>query len=277
LANREDIEAVMILAPQWYRELPILAACDSGKAIYCSTGLDVQAEDVESIKHRVAEAGVPFMAEFSRRHAPATLRLKELIATRLGSARMLFCHQRSARWTSTSGSQDESAQGTSVRDLVGLVDWCCYIVGEPPVAVTGMMHTAADSPDEEDYQMMSLDFSPGGQPGSGAVSQISCGHYMPAEWNEAIAYRPLATLQVVCRRGVAFVDLPTTLVWFDESGRHQEALESERPVGEQLLSHFHWMVNCPQCSTSDLEDACRSLLIVQHARTSHREGRRIEL
>ncbi|MEE9603478.1 MAG: Gfo/Idh/MocA family oxidoreductase, partial [Thermoguttaceae bacterium] len=93
LANREDIEAVMILAPQWYRELPILAACDSGKAIYCTAGLDVQAEDVESIKRRVAEAGVPFMAEFSRRHAPATLRLKELIATRLGSPRMLFCHQ----------------------------------------------------------------------------------------------------------------------------------------------------------------------------------------
>ena len=35
------------------------------------------------------------MAEFPRRHAPATLRLKELIATRLGQPRLLFCHQRS--------------------------------------------------------------------------------------------------------------------------------------------------------------------------------------
>ena len=27
------------------------------------------------------------------------------------------------------------------------------------------------------------------------------------------------------------VDLPATLVWFDEAGRHQESLDSERPVG----------------------------------------------
>jgi len=35
------------------------------------------------------------------------------------------------------------------------------------------------------------------------------------------------------------VDLPATLVWFDEAGRHQESLDSERPVGEQLLTHFY--------------------------------------
>ena len=31
----------------------------------------------------------------------------------------------------------------------------------------------------------------------------------------------------------------TTLVWFDTAGRHQESLDSERPVGEQLLTHFY--------------------------------------
>ena len=222
---------------------------------------------------------MPFMAEFSRRHAPATLRMKELIATRLGSPRMLFCHQRSARWTSASKPWEDSPRTTSVRDLVGMVDWCCYIVGRAPSTVTGLMHAADNSPDEEDYQMMSLEFPAGGgeQAGSGPIAQISCGHYMPAEWKEAITYRPMATLQIVCRRGVAFIDLPASLVWFDETGRHQEALESDRPVGEQLLSHFHRVIECPQNATSDLEDACRSFSIVQQARESHRQGRRIEL
>ena len=79
--------------------------------------------------------------------------------------------------------------------------------------------------------MMSLDFSPPDAPASGPVAQISCGRYIPAHWQEAITYRPLAGLQVSCERGIAFVDLPSTLVWFDEAGRHQESLDAERPVG----------------------------------------------
>ena len=37
---------------------------------------------------------------------------------------------------------------------------------------------------------------------------------------EAISFRPPAELQVVCERGVAFLDLPSTLIWFDCAGRH---------------------------------------------------------
>ena len=92
-------------------------------------------------------------------------------------------------------------------------------------------------------------------PGTGPVAQISCGRYIPGRWTEAITYRPLASLQVSCDRGIAFVDLPATVVWFDEAGRHQESLESERPVGEQLLTQFYRGVTSLVRKTSDLEDA----------------------
>ena len=87
----------------------------------------------------------------------------------------------------------------------------------------------------------------------------------------------MAGLQVSCERGIAFVDLPTTLVWFDEAGRHQESLDSERPVAEQLLTQFHRAVTALVRKTCDLEDAYRALRIVQEARRSCREGRRVEL
>ena len=32
LAQREDVDALLMLAEQWYGSLPILAACDAGKA-----------------------------------------------------------------------------------------------------------------------------------------------------------------------------------------------------------------------------------------------------
>jgi predicted dehydrogenase len=140
-----------------------------------------------------------------------------------------------------------------------------------------VMHYIGDAGGTEDYRMMSLDFSPHGKLGMGPTAQISCGRYVPSDWQEAIAYRPLPALQVSCDRGIAFVDLPSTLVWFDEAGRHQESLESERPVGEQLLTQFHRAVTSLVRKTSDLEDSYKALMIVEQARRSQQEGRRMAL
>jgi predicted dehydrogenase len=217
------------------------------------------------------------MSEFPRRHAPATLRLKELIATELGTPRLLFCHQRSPAKTRANHLPTWPPRPATGSDLVELVDWCSYVVGWAPTAVTGLMHKRGSPTGEEDYQMMSLDFSDPKYPGTGPVAQISCGQYIPAPWREAITYRPLAALQVSCDRGIAFIDLPATLVWFDDAGRHQESLESERPVGEQLLTHFFRAVTSLVRKASDLEEAYRALWVVQQARRSHLEGRRIGL
>jgi predicted dehydrogenase len=278
LCRREDIDAVLLLAPQWYGALPILAACEAGKAIYCAAGLDLELEEAVLVKDRVERSGVAFMAEFPRRFAPATLRLKELIATNLGTPQLLFCHRRSTARLIGNHNYARAGRNASLRELVELVDWCGYIVDCPPTAVTGLVHSNADGDRvEEDYLAMSLDFSQSGSPGTGPVAQISCGDYIPAHWREAVSYRPPAGLQVICQNGVAFLDLPSALVWFDEAGRHQESLDSERPVGEHLLAQFHRMMCNPARKTSDLEEAYLAMCIVEQARRSHAEGRRMEI
>jgi len=85
-------------------------------------------------------------------------------------------------------------------------------------------------------------------------------------------------MQISCDRGIAFVDLPASLVWFDEAGRHQESLENERPVGEQLLAQFH-RVATGACANKacGLDDVYRALSIVEQAGKSHRQGRRLAL
>lgn len=277
LISREDVDAVLMLAPQWYGALPILAACESGKAVYCGAGLELDLQQARTIRDRIQEAGIAFMAEFPRRQSPATLRLKELVATCLGRPRLLFCHMRSP----ADGESCDETSGTRRPaidcQLVELVDWCCYVAGTEPSWVTGLMHAAPGGSAGEDYQMLSLGFSAPGGTGPEAVAQISCGRYFPAGWQEAIHYRPLAALQVSCEYGIAFVDLPSTLVWFDEAGRHQESLESERPVGEQLLCQFHRAVTSLLRKTSDLEGTYRAMCIVQQARRSYELGRRISL
>ena len=277
LAAREDVDAVLVLSTQWYGPLPILAACESGKAVFCSSTLGIEATRAGEIKRRVDESGVAFMAEFPRRLAPATVRLKELIATRLGRPLLVFCHERLAVEDAPNVCCGPKPAPPTARKLVELVDWCSYVVGSEPASVFGVRHPSGVPDDEhDDYRMMSLEFRDPEMPG-GVLAQISCGRYLPAQWQEAIAFRPPSAMQIRCEHGVAFIDLPSTLVWFDEAGRHMESLDSERPVGEQLLAQFHRSVTSLVRRTCDLEDAYRALSIVRAAQTSVEEGRRVML
>lgn len=275
LTQRPDIDAILMLAPQWYGYLPIVAACEAGKAVYCTNALQLDREQARLVKQRVDEAGIAFMPEFPRRQSPATLRLKELIVTRLGQPRLLFCHAR------VPAEQQQGRPGCNTsptNHLMELVDWCRYVSGIEPTSVVGVRHGAAENPDEDDYQMMSLDFSQRERgPGTGITAQISCGRYMPSAWQEATAFRTPAALQVACENGIAFIDLPSTLVWFDNAGRHQESLDSERPVGELMLSQFHRSVTSLVRHSAGLDDTYRVLTVVNEARRSFEEHRRVFL
>ncbi len=278
MLNREDVDAMLLLATDWIDSLPILAACDAGKAVYSAAELQVDPQQIRGIKQRVESSGIAFMAEMSRRHAPATLRLKELIATRLGPPSLLFCHARTEpRQQKNDLQRSRGDRASSVPELMQLVDWCRYVAEKEPTSVTGVRHQAVGDNSTDDYEMMSLDFSPEDSPGTGTMAQISCGHYLPSRWPEAISFRSPAAMQVCCESGIAFVDLPSKVIWFDEAGQHLESLDSERPVGEQLLMHFHRAVTSLVRKTSDLEDAYRALNIVLAANESCQQGRRIAL
>ncbi len=277
LVSREDIDAVLCLAEQWYGITPILAACDHGKAVYSAIDLPVDAQEAQALRVRVDEAGIAFMAELPRRHAPATVRLKELMATRLGRPRMLFCHRRMPHDQVGKAGAQPRDRTHQLREMVELVDWCRYVAGVEPSSVVAVRHAEAPGDETEDYRMMSLDFSSPGRTGDGILAQISCGSYMPRRWEEAVSFRPPAALQAACAEGIAFIDLPSSLVWFDTAGRHQESLESERPVGEQMLVQFHRRVTSLIRSMSGLDDALVAIRVVQAGETSQAEGRRVFL
>lgn len=276
LASRDDVDAVLLLAPDWYGPLPVYAACDFGKALFCTSAWEMEPRHAYEMKSRVEQAGIAFMAEFARRHAPATLRLKELIATRLGEPQMLLCHRRMNTSGPNGMATRRTSQASGPRDVLELVDWCCYVVGKAPSSVLGVQQEGLSGSEECGYQMINLGFENQGEEAS-AMAQIHCGQLLPPTWKEAISFRPPAELQVCCEHGVAFLDLPSTLIWFDEAGRHQESLESERPVGEQLLTQFHRAVTSLVRRTSDLEDTYRSITIVQKANESAQDGRRLPL
>jgi predicted dehydrogenase len=279
LISRDEVDAVLILEDQWYGTLPILAACDHGKAIYCGSEISFGPEQAAFIRHEVDRSGIAFMAEFPRRFAPASIRLKELIATRLGPPQLLFCHKRLT--CEPSSSRVRSLKDKAERELIELVDWCSFIAGRKVRSVLGVQHQMpkkdAESVPEVDYRSLSVDLSPPDSPLGTTIAQISCGTYIPTAWHEAIAYRPPAAVQVCCQNGLAFVDLPNGLVWFDEAGRHQESLDSERAVGHQLLAQFHRAVTSLVRKMGDLDDVYHCLRVLQAADDSFAARRAIDL
>jgi predicted dehydrogenase len=320
MVARDDIDAVLVLEQTWLKHLPAQAACDHGKAIYWAGGLDFDPILDAGFKQGVEESGIAFMASFPRRFAPATLRLKELIATHLGPPRLLFCHKRlsileqqsrlsrrgdagdaarnrhaEVNREKTRGTEPAEAQTTMRNELIELIDWCSYVVGG---RVESVMSANCYPTSLWDYRALSLRFQSAAQTPpvrlgeaaqqwetasvsvpkateSAATAQISCGNYIPAKWQEAIGFRPPAGMQVCCQNGVAFIDLPGTLVWFDDAGRHQESLESESPVGEKMLGQFHRAVTSLVRNLSGLEDAFRAAAILQAAESSSENGQRI--
>jgi predicted dehydrogenase len=274
VTQRDDIDAVLVLSCDWHGPLPVYAACDAGKAVFCAADLSADLEQARAIRRRVEQAGIAYVGEFPRRYAPATLRLKELLATRLGAPRLLFCHERLRETPPEDAPCPARSLPPTTHIMAEMVDWCRWIVDREPHAVTGVASHAPAEPCGHVYQQATLDFSPPASPAAGPLAQISCGQYIPGSWPEAISFRPPSQLQVCCERGIAFVDLPSTVTWFDQAGRHLESLETERPVGEQLLMHFHRAVTSLVCQSGDLRDAYRNLEIVLACHASSREGRR---
>ena len=273
LTTAEDVDAVMMLSGRWFGALPIHAACDAGKAIYCGASVEAPFNEALRLRDRVREAGVAFMAELPNRFAPATLRLKELIATRLGAPRLVFCNERHAA-PSPSGKPFAS----HTRRLIEMVDWCRYVVGSEASSVMGVRHTAHDTIESDDYSLVTIDFEPNTpEREDRPIAQIACGGYVPTGWGEAAAFRRAADLQVVCERGIAFLDLPASLVWFDDAGQHTESLEQDRPIGERLLMQFYRSVESLVLRPSSLDDAFQAISIVSAARASSERGQRIGL
>jgi predicted dehydrogenase len=277
MVERDDIDAVLSLAPDWAGPLPILAACDAGKAIYSAAAFDIALEQVKQIRDRVDKAGVAFMAELPFRHAPATLRLKELIATKLGQPRLLFCHLRMAVEEQTHRLRRGNHCPLTWRHLMEQVDWCSYLANEEPLSVTSVSHSYPGSVGIAFYQTLQIKFGDASDNDSKVLGQISIGHYTPGKWEDALNYRRPASIKVVCENGVAFVDLPSTLIWFDDAGQHNESLESERPVGEQMLTLFHRAVTSLIRKQSDLNDAYRAMKIVSAAIQSAKSGHSVKL
>jgi predicted dehydrogenase len=274
LIERDDVDAVYLLTPQWFGLHPIELACAAGKPIYCALPIDSDAEDMDRVDALVRASGVPFMPEFARRFYPTSIRLRELLATTLGAPRLVVGQGRLFgfdRYGQPGPSTQIAPASLMVDPGSYLIDWCRFVFGSEPLTAQGWAGTVLPSGDsaEVDYLSYLLEF------GGGAAAQVSTGRYHRGVWGEATRFLPLPGLQVFAERGVAWLEMPDRIQWNDATGVHDERLPLDPSVGELLNAHFHRLVRGGEPLAPSWDDAVAVARLIGLVRRSASEGRRI--
>jgi predicted dehydrogenase len=284
LIERPDVEVIYLLTPQWFGLHPIDLACAAGKPVYCALPLGGSVEELESLAQRVEASGIPFVPEFARRFYPATLRLRELLATVLGRPRLIVGHSRLFGYDRY-GSPGPTTQITPAPLMIDpgiyLLDWCCFLFQSELVAVQGSLGSVlpalGDAVEGDnggvgpDFESFVAEFEGGG------LAQIWFGRYHRAAWGDATRFLPLPGFQVYAERGAAWLELPDRIQWSDASGTHDEHLPLEPTVGEVLNDQFHRLVRGDQTLAPTIRDALAVARRIGDIRRSQREGRKIVL
>ncbi len=216
LIERPDVDAVYLLSPQWFGLYALHVAAAADKPVYCAVPTAGSLGELESLP-----AGAVVVPELARRFDPATLRLRELMATALGPPRLVLGQVRIV---------GDGPTPLLVDPIAGLLDWCRFLFNAEPIAVGGRgASLRVESPEARDFEAVWAEF-PGG-----ALAQINASRH-PGDPDRA---PPDRGFQVVAERGNAWIETPGRLRWVVAGSTHEEVFASEPTLGEVLNDQFH--------------------------------------
>ena len=252
LIERSDVDAVYLLGPQWFGCKPIELACAAGKPIYCAPPIFADPE-VESLAACIESSGVAFMPEFARRFYPSTLRLKELLATKLGRPRLVLGQSRLLHFDryGNPGPMSQIAPAPLVVDPGGfLLDWCRFVFEDEPLDVRVCeAKVAPDDAEGADFIGLEFAFS------EGAAANMHVCRYHKEAWGDASSFLPRPGLQIFAERGAVWIEPSDRIQWSDPDGVHEEIMPMDPTVGETLNDHFLRLVRGEHSLAPSIRDA----------------------
>jgi predicted dehydrogenase len=273
LVERPDVDVIYLLSRQWFGLHPIALACATGKPVYCALPLADDLPELEELVKVVETGRIVFMPEFARRCYPATLRLKELLATELGPPRLVVGHSRLYGFDryAMPGPTTQIAPAPLLIDPGSyLLDWCGFVFQSMPEAVQGVrsrvIPTAGAGVQEPDFESFVARFA------GGATAHISFGLYHRASWGDATRFLPPPGFQVYAQRGVACLEMPERIQWSGSGGIKDERLPLEPTVGDVLNDQFHRLVRGHQSLAPTIRDALTNARLVRAIRRSQVDG-----
>jgi predicted dehydrogenase len=272
LVERPDVDVIYLLARQWFGLHPIRLACAAGKSVYCALPLADDLAELETLAALVDQSKIGFMPEFARRFYPATLRLKELLATDLGPIRLVVGQTRLYgfdRYAIPGPTTQIAPAPLAIDPGSYLVDWCFDLFQSLPEAIQGfrcqVISAPAHTDQGADFEGFVATFS------GGATAQISYGRYHRTLWGDASRFLPPPGFQVFAERGAAWLEMPEKIHWSTATGANEERLALEPTVGDVLNDQFHRLVRGEHSLAPTIHEALNIARIVNDMRQGQHE------
>jgi predicted dehydrogenase len=262
LLASEDVEAVLLPDPQWFRLWPIEVACRIGKPVFCGVPLELDDAHAERLHQQVSEHRLPVMMETLPGLAALTIRLREILDTGLGQPQLVICQGASPLGKQRGSGSDRaiSDPGFSNLGLPGilpLLNWCASMFGGEPKNIL------AGGADSGGFTSILLQF------GNGRAAQI-LHRLVPGT-------RRRLDLEIVADRGTVSLSLPNRIRWMDSEGRHTQTLPRHKPHTVKMLDEFYHVVREGNLPFLSLIETFRALQWLRAAQRSRSEGRRVNL
>jgi predicted dehydrogenase len=245
LFERDDLDALLLVDPQWFGLWPLELACRARKPVLCCVPLELDLEHADTLVQQVRDSQLPVLVEMVPRYAPATEWLRSLLATpALGAVRGVQCDV-------LVGAEREGPA-----DRVALLDWCVQIMGCAPthVQVAGT----------EGGPLISL------------LLECSDGRAAQVSWWRTGGLGRGPRLEVVGEHGWAAVELPGRWWQGRAAGRSSGRFRGE-PAARLVLREFAEVLQTGRPPVPSLEDAYRALTWLRAAERSRAEGRRVAI
>jgi predicted dehydrogenase len=239
LVEQPGLRAVIVLDTAWCGDVPVRLACAAGKPAFLASRLGEGRAPLRDLCECACAADVTLMPELAWRYTPATARLRELMATKLG---------RPIEISLSAGTPVENDRETFHSPLLAnpiaeWIDWCCSIVGIVPAEIRHISMAGGSS----GRHILFRQPSAGGEP---PRATIRC---------HANGEDPGFQARIRCAKGVAELVGPSTIRWEAGAAPVEEKLTGDRRAVELMLDHFARRVVGGLIPVPTLEDACRAL------------------
>jgi predicted dehydrogenase len=250
LSRRSDLDACLILGKDWTNLPALKFLCEARKPAYIAGSLGHEIPTVGEIHLLALSEGLTFMPEFSRRYTPATVRLRELIATRLGRPQRIVCE---ARLPHAHRRDYVPGQAEYEDFLIGLFDWCQHILPGVTRDILCLPIESEETPgDTARIRFRYKEEEPV------ATIQLYQTEVKSGYTNEILAPGEVH-FEVHCQAGIARLSSAEKIEWESDSEQHTEALEADRDDAFVMLDHFFRRVVGGLIPVADLADICRAI------------------
>jgi len=272
LIQRPDVDAVLILDAAWHGHRPLNFVCAKKKPAYLAAQIDADLPTLLEL-HRIASScGQTVMPEFSHRHTPATARLRELMATRIGHPRRIKIEAQAPPPKDGNPRSERLPDATRLADLF---DWCRYVVGTAPVSVESQSAaTEATQTDPERRESFCIQFQCDHSGREGTRAELHLGDRQSSADSAEGAW---VRYEIECEQGQAVLEGASRITWVDGSAPVTESLTTERSAIEVLFDHFCRRVVGGLIPVADIGDLCQNLKLVRAAEKSRSEGKPVIL